>query len=75
MSSFVKEQEKLFIIFTHQLNYQSFTEVEFSSKNATERVPGTLENEYTISVTTPGKYLRNRVSFKSILLMMQYQKL
>lgn len=62
--SFIKEQEKLFIIFTHRLNNQTFTEVEFSSENEdAKRVPGTLENEYTISVTAPGKYLGNYVSF------------
>lgn len=55
---FVKEQEKLFIIFTHGLNNPTFTEVEFSSENEfAKRVPGSLENEYTISVTAPGKYL------------------
>lgn len=60
---FIKEQEKLFIIFTHRLNNQTFTEVEFSSENEdAKRVPGTLENEYTISVAAPGKYLWNYVS-------------
>lgn len=56
--SFIKEQEKIFIIFAHRLNNQTFTEVEFSSENEeAKRVPGTLENEYTISVIAPGKYL------------------
>lgn len=48
------EQERLFIIFTHKVDEQSVPEVEFSSENvAAKRVPGTVENEYTISVTAP----------------------
>uniref|UniRef100_UPI0037E83035 phosphoinositide 3-kinase adapter protein 1 n=1 Tax=Semicossyphus pulcher TaxID=241346 RepID=UPI0037E83035 len=46
------EQEKLFIILTHKV--QSVPEVEFSSDNVSaKRVPGSVENEYTISVTAP----------------------
>lgn len=53
----------MFIIFTHRLSNQTFPEVEFSSENEdAKRVPSTLENEYTISVSAPGKYLRNYVS-------------
>lgn len=41
--------------------------MEFSSENEdAKRVPGSLENEYTISVTAPGKYLWNYVSFLSV---------
>ncbi|XP_034754539.1 phosphoinositide 3-kinase adapter protein 1 isoform X1 [Etheostoma cragini] len=48
------EQEKIFIIFTHKVDDQSVPEVEFSSENAAvKRVPGTVDNEYTISVTAP----------------------
>lgn len=48
------ESETLFIILTHKVDDQSVPEVEFSSENvAAKRVPGTLENEYTISVTAP----------------------
>ncbi|XP_068582225.1 phosphoinositide 3-kinase adapter protein 1 [Cebidichthys violaceus] len=48
------EREKLFIIFTHKVDDQSVPEVEFSFENvAAKRVPGTVENEYTISVTAP----------------------
>lgn len=55
------------MIFTQQLNEKTFTEVEFSSENGdVEKVPGTLENEYTISVIAPGKYLRSRASFRSM---------
>ncbi|KAE8280372.1 Phosphoinositide 3-kinase adapter protein 1 [Larimichthys crocea] len=47
------QQETLYIIFTHKID-QSVLEVEFSSeKVAAKRVPGTVENEYTISVTAP----------------------
>lgn len=46
--------ETIFIILTHKIDDQSVPEVEFSSENvAAKRVPGTLENEYTISVTAP----------------------
>ncbi|XP_051231942.1 phosphoinositide 3-kinase adapter protein 1 isoform X2 [Dicentrarchus labrax] len=46
--------ETLFIIFTHKVDDQSLPEVEFSSENvAAKRVPATVENEYTISVTSP----------------------
>ncbi|XP_070697591.1 phosphoinositide 3-kinase adapter protein 1 isoform X2 [Pempheris klunzingeri] len=49
-----RERETLFIIFTHKVDDQSVLEVEFSSENvAAKRVPGTLENECTISVTAP----------------------
>lgn len=55
---FFKERETLFIIFTHKVDDQSGPEVEFSVENvAAVRVPGTVENEYTISVAAPGKYL------------------
>ncbi|XP_041866402.1 phosphoinositide 3-kinase adapter protein 1 isoform X2 [Melanotaenia boesemani] len=48
------KQEKLFIIFTTKVDCESVPEVEFSSESITaKRVPGTLENEYTISVTAP----------------------
>ncbi|XP_042358233.1 phosphoinositide 3-kinase adapter protein 1 [Plectropomus leopardus] len=48
------EREKLFIIFTHKIDDCSVPEVEFSSENVTiKRVPGTLENEYTLSVNAP----------------------
>ncbi|XP_034537052.1 phosphoinositide 3-kinase adapter protein 1 [Notolabrus celidotus] len=47
-----REQVNIFIILTHKV--QSAPEVEFSSENvSTKRVPGTLENEYTISVSAP----------------------
>nr|XP_046257711.1 phosphoinositide 3-kinase adapter protein 1 isoform X2 [Scatophagus argus] len=46
--------ETLFIIFTHKIDDQSVPEVEFSTENvAAKKVPGTVENEYTISVTAP----------------------
>ncbi|XP_020501794.1 phosphoinositide 3-kinase adapter protein 1 [Labrus bergylta] len=46
------EQEKLFVIFTHKVELAP--EVEFSSENhSAKRVPGTVENEYTISVLAP----------------------
>ncbi|XP_029305826.1 phosphoinositide 3-kinase adapter protein 1 [Cottoperca gobio] len=45
---------RLFIILTHKVDDQSVPEVEFSSENMpAKRVPGTVENEYTISVTAP----------------------
>ncbi|KAM9345507.1 phosphoinositide 3-kinase adapter protein 1 [Symphorus nematophorus] len=48
------ECETLFIIFTHKVDHQSEPEVEFSSVNVdAKRVPSTVENEYTISVTAP----------------------
>uniref|UniRef100_UPI003AAC3A04 phosphoinositide 3-kinase adapter protein 1 isoform X1 n=1 Tax=Centroberyx gerrardi TaxID=166262 RepID=UPI003AAC3A04 len=48
------DQETIFIILTHKMDNQSALEVEFSSENvAAKRVPGTLENEYTISVAAP----------------------
>lgn len=48
------ERERLFIIFTHKVDDQSAPVVEFSSENVdAKRVPGTVENEYTISVTAP----------------------
>ncbi|XP_031729032.1 phosphoinositide 3-kinase adapter protein 1 isoform X1 [Anarrhichthys ocellatus] len=48
------EREKLFIIFTHKVDDWSVPEVEFSFGNvAAKRVPGTVENDYTISVTAP----------------------
>ncbi|XP_034407974.1 phosphoinositide 3-kinase adapter protein 1 [Cyclopterus lumpus] len=47
-------RETLFIIFTHKADDRTAPEVEFSSENvAPKRVPGTVENEYTISVTAP----------------------
>lgn len=56
---FVKSQETIFIIFTQKVDDQSAPEVEFSSENvAPKKVSGTLENEYTISVTAPGEYLQ-----------------
>ncbi|XP_039640347.1 phosphoinositide 3-kinase adapter protein 1 isoform X2 [Perca fluviatilis] len=46
--------ERVFIIFTHKVDDWSVPEVEFSSENVpAKRVPGTVENEYTISVTAP----------------------
>ncbi|XP_039996013.1 phosphoinositide 3-kinase adapter protein 1 isoform X2 [Xiphias gladius] len=51
---FCGERETLFIIFRQKLNDQLVPEVEFSSESVTsERVPGTVENEYTISVSAP----------------------
>lgn len=48
------KQETLFIIFKEKIDDQSDPEVEFSSENVpAKRVPGTVENEYTISVTAP----------------------
>nr|XP_020459645.1 phosphoinositide 3-kinase adapter protein 1 isoform X2 [Monopterus albus] len=48
------ERETLFIIFTHKIDHQSVLEVEFSSESvAAKRVPGTVENEYTICVSAP----------------------
>uniref|UniRef100_A0A3Q3W3V6 DBB domain-containing protein n=1 Tax=Mola mola TaxID=94237 RepID=A0A3Q3W3V6_MOLML len=48
------ERETLFIIFRHKLDVQSTPEVEFSSESVNaQRVPGTVENEYTISVAAP----------------------
>ncbi|XP_053189340.1 phosphoinositide 3-kinase adapter protein 1 isoform X2 [Scomber japonicus] len=48
------ERERIFIIFTHKVDEHSVPEVEFSCENVdAKRVPGTLENEYTISVTAP----------------------
>lgn len=55
---FLKGGETIFIIFTHKVDDQSGPEVEFSVENVvSKRVPGTVENEYTISVAAPGKYL------------------
>ncbi|XP_074532213.1 phosphoinositide 3-kinase adapter protein 1 [Halichoeres trimaculatus] len=46
------EQVKIFIIMTQKM--ESAPEVEFTSENfSTKRVPGSLENEYTISVSAP----------------------
>ncbi|XP_023281523.1 phosphoinositide 3-kinase adapter protein 1 isoform X1 [Seriola lalandi dorsalis] len=48
------ERETLFIIFTQKVDDQLAPEVEFSSGGvAVKRVPGTVENEYTISVAAP----------------------
>ncbi|KAM8859713.1 phosphoinositide 3-kinase adapter protein 1 isoform 2-T3 [Spinachia spinachia] len=48
------EREKLFIIFNQKIDDGSILEVEFSFKNISAKmVPGTVENEYTISVTAP----------------------
>uniref|UniRef100_A0A3B4YVI5 Phosphoinositide-3-kinase adaptor protein 1 n=1 Tax=Seriola lalandi dorsalis TaxID=1841481 RepID=A0A3B4YVI5_SERLL len=47
-------RETLFIIFTQKVDDQLAPEVEFSSGGvAVKRVPGTVENEYTISVAAP----------------------
>ncbi|XP_068424518.1 phosphoinositide 3-kinase adapter protein 1 [Clinocottus analis] len=47
-------REKLFVIFTHKADDWSVPQVEFSSGNvASKTVPGTVENEYTISVVAP----------------------
>lgn len=57
LSSF-KTPEKLFIIFTHKVDNHTSVEVEFSAESgSTERAVGTLENEYTFSVSAPGEYL------------------
>lgn len=46
--------EKLFIIFSHKVDNHTSLEVEFSAENgSTQRVMGTLENEYTLSVSAP----------------------
>lgn len=48
------EREIIFIIFTHKVDEQSVPEVEFSCEHVdAKRVLGTVENEYTISVTAP----------------------
>ncbi|XP_068184162.1 phosphoinositide 3-kinase adapter protein 1 isoform X2 [Antennarius striatus] len=48
------EQKTLYIIFVCKIDVKSGIEVEFSSDNeAVKRVLGTMENEYTISVTAP----------------------
>ncbi|XP_071337471.1 phosphoinositide 3-kinase adapter protein 1 isoform X2 [Trachinotus anak] len=48
------ERETLFIIFRQKIDDQLVPEVEFSSEGvAAKRVPGTVENEYTISVAAP----------------------
>lgn len=57
LSSF-KTSEKLFVIFSHKVDNHTSLEVEFSAESGrTQRVVGTLENEYTLSVSAPGKYL------------------
>lgn len=54
---FFKTSEKLFIIFTHKVDNHTSVEVEFSSESgSTERIVGTLENEYALSVSAPGEY-------------------
>ncbi|KAM7409131.1 hypothetical protein PAMA_002708 [Pampus argenteus] len=46
--------EVIYIIFTHKLDEQSAPQVEFSCENVdAKRIPATVENEYTISVTAP----------------------
>ncbi|XP_035461307.1 phosphoinositide 3-kinase adapter protein 1 isoform X1 [Scophthalmus maximus] len=48
------EKETLFIIFKQKIDHQLKPEVEFSSESeAAKRVPGTVENEYTLSVAAP----------------------
>ncbi|XP_058508311.1 phosphoinositide 3-kinase adapter protein 1 isoform X1 [Solea solea] len=48
------EQETLFIIFKQKIDHQLIPEVEFSSESGTtKRFPGTVENEYTLSVAAP----------------------
>lgn len=57
LSSF-KTSEKLFIIFSHKVDNHTSLEVEFSAESkSTQRVMVTVENEYTLSVLTPGKFL------------------
>ncbi|XP_076025411.1 phosphoinositide 3-kinase adapter protein 1 [Genypterus blacodes] len=47
-------QETIFFIFAQKLDDQSVPEVEFASENAApKKVSGTLENEYTLTVTAP----------------------
>ncbi|XP_068597595.1 phosphoinositide 3-kinase adapter protein 1 [Brachionichthys hirsutus] len=48
------QQQTLHIIFICKVDDESLPEVEFSPANGpAKRVPGTLENEYTISVSAP----------------------
>ncbi|KAM9848232.1 phosphoinositide 3-kinase adapter protein 1 [Aulostomus maculatus] len=48
------EEESIFIIFTHKVDYQLTPEVEFSAEDVPpKRVRGTMENEYTLRVTAP----------------------
>ncbi|KAM4607635.1 phosphoinositide 3-kinase adapter protein 1 isoform 2-T3 [Polymixia lowei] len=48
------EQTTIFIILKQKVENQSTAEVEFlSEKDVSKRVPGTLENEYTLSVAAP----------------------
>lgn len=57
LSSF-KTSEKLFIVFSHKVDNHTSLEVEFSAENeSTQRVMVTVENEYTLSVSAPGKFL------------------
>lgn len=59
-----KGQETLFIIFTQKLDAQTVLEVEFFENKVQKRVPGNLENEYTISVAAPGKYEWDHVTLQ-----------
>jgi len=55
--SFPQERTTIYIILLHKVDIQSKTEVEFSSDSiAPQHVPATVLNEYTISVTAPGRY-------------------
>ena len=54
----------LFIIFSQKLDPQLIPQVEFSCEGESEAaqiLTGSVENEYTISVAAPGKYLQEVV--------------
>lgn len=54
---FLKDEVTLYIILTNTLGCQSKIEVEFSSNDRViTRIPGIQENEYTVSVASPGKH-------------------
>lgn len=49
-------------MFTHKVDHLAPLEVEFSSKSGVgQTVAGTLENEYTLVVPAPGKYLQSNL--------------
>lgn len=48
------DQETIFVIFSHKIDQYSELEFEFSSEGLdTKRIPATVENSYTLSVSAP----------------------
>lgn len=46
----------IYIIMANKLDSQDSIEVDFHSEHSTKRVPGSVVNEYIVTVQSPGRF-------------------